>query len=335
MMKKTAKWMTALLVFAHFAACGSGGDGNSTLRISVIPKATSHEFWQSIHAGAIKAGQELDVEVIWIGPEKEDDRQQQIALIDNQVMNQVDGIVLAPLDKIALLRPVKNAVANNVPVVIFDSDLQDSEAIRTSFVATNNREGGRIAGQQLGSMLNGSGKVVLLRYAEGSASTTNREAGFVEALQAFPDIELVSDEQYAGVTMSSAQQASENLLLRFTGADGKLTIDGIFCPNESSTYGMLQALRRQRLAGSVAFIGFDASEALIDGLAAREISGLVVQNPFKMGYLGVKTMVRHLRGEPVEKLIDTGVAFVTPDNMNAPEMQELLKPDLEKWLNLQ
>ena len=334
MLKKIIKWTILGGALALLAACGSN-DQNTRLRISVIPKATSHEFWQSVHAGAIRAGKELDVEVVWIGPEKEDDRQQQIALIDNQVMNQVDGIVLAPLDKVAVLRPVKNAVTKNVPVIIYDSNLEGSEDIRTSFVATNNREGGRIAGEQLGNMLNGSGKVVLLRYLEGSASTTNREAGFLEALQKFPDIELVSDEQYAGVTVASAQQASENLLLRFTGPDGKLTIDGIFCPNESSTYGMLQALRRQRLGGTVTFVGFDVSESLIEGLESRDISGLVVQNPFKMGYIGVKTMVQHLKGEPVEKIIDTGVAFVTPENMNEPAMQELIKPDLDKWLNMQ
>lgn len=318
-----------LLLFSHCGDKKSAADG---LTIAVIPKATSHIFWQSIHAGAVKAEQELGVKIVWVGTEKEDDRQQQIALVDNQVMNQVNGIVLAPLDGMALRRPVKSAVDNAIPVVIIDSDLIDSEDVYTSFVATDNLEGGRLAGQKLAEMLNGSGKVVLLRYMEGSASTENREAGFLEALKNFPNIEIVSQEQHGGATVAQSQQASENLLLRFKDSAGKLTVDGIFCPNESTTYGMLQALQRQRLAGTVKFIGFDANEPLIEGLKQGELNGLVLQDPVKMGYLGVVTMVRHLRGELVAKRIDTGVTFVTATDLARPEIQELVKPDLARWL---
>ncbi|MEE9170043.1 MAG: substrate-binding domain-containing protein, partial [bacterium] len=291
-----------------------------------------HVFWQSIHAGAVKASKELGVKILWIGPEKEDDRQQQIALVDNQIVNQVDGIVLAPLDNMALRRPVKAAVTKNIPVVIIDSGLKDSEDVYTSFVATDNREGGRIAGRELGGLLNGRGKVVMLRYQEGSASTDNREQGFLEAIREFNGIEVVSDEQYAGATKALAQQASENLILRFKDDTGNLNIDGIFCPNESSTYGMLQALRRNRLVGKVKFVGFDAAESLVEGLRQDEIHGLVVQNPFNMGYLGVKTIVQHLRGLPVEKRIDTGVTFVVKESLSMPEIEDLINPDLEKWL---
>jgi ribose transport system substrate-binding protein len=325
------KLSVGLLVLLAFA-CQEKSADSGKLTITVIPKGTTHEFWKSIHAGAVKAAKELDVDVLWVGPEKEDDRQQQITLVDNQVINQVDGIVLAPLDDMALRRPVRAAVQQHIPVVIIDSDLQGSEDVYTSFVATDNIEGGRIAGRQLAQMLGGSGKVILLRHAEGSASTTNRETGFLEALKAFPGIEVASDEQYSGVTKATAQAASENLILRFKNADGSLAIDGIFCPNESSTFGMMQALRRHRLSGKVKFIGFDASEALVEGLQQNDISGLVVQDPFKMGYLGVKTIVDHLNGRPVEKRIDTGVHFITLENLQQPEVQELIQPDLEKWL---
>lgn len=319
------------LLFAGFSCSKDNGESDK-LTISVIPKGTTQEFWKSIHAGAVKAARELDVNILWVGPEKEDDRQQQITLINNQIIGQVDGIVVAPLDDMAIRRPVKSAVDKNIPVVIIDSGLKDSEDVYTSFIATDNFEGGKIAGRQLGEMLAGNGKVILLRYNEGSASTDKREAGFMEAIAEFSGIEVVSDEQYAGVTKATAQQASENLILRFRDAQGKLGFDGIFCPNESSTYGMLQALQRNRLEGQVKFVGFDASPALIEGLEKGEIHGLVVQNPFNMGYLGVKTMVTHLTGQPVEKRIDTGVHFITQENMTQPDMQELIKPDLDKWL---
>jgi len=331
-MRKGFMFFCLIILFIFQFSCGGGSDEVS---ISVIPKGTTHVFWQTIHAGAIKASKELNVNINWVGTEKEDDRKQQIALIDNQVINQVSGIVLAPLDDMALRRPVERASQSKIPVVIIDSGLQDSEDFTVSFIATDNLEGGRIAGRELAKILDGNGKVVLLRYQEGSASTENREKGFIEAVQEFPGINVVSDEQYSGATTALAQQASENLLLRFKDQNGNLTVDGIFCVNESSTYGMLQALRRQRLAGKVKFVGFDASPPLIEGLENGEINGLVVQNPFKMGYLGVKTMMQHLNGEPVEKQIDTGVVFVTPDNMKTAEMQELINPDLEKWLSQQ
>ena len=325
--------LAGLLLIGLCSCSGQETGGPEDVTIAVIPKGTTHIFWESVHAGAIKASLEMGVNIRWVGPEKEDDRQQQIAVVDNQVLNQVSGIVLAPLDARALRRPVRDAVSRDVPVIIIDSALDDSEDVYTSFVATDNHEGGRIAGRKMGEQLDGSGKVVLLRYMEGSASTNNREQGFLDALEDFPDITVVSDEQYAGATRAQAQQASENLLIRFKDAQGSLKIDGIFCPNASSTFGMLQALRRHRLAGEVIFIGFDSDEPLVKALEQQEIAGLVIQNPFQMGYMGVKTILDHLQGRPVEKRIDTGVAFVTPDNLQDPAIQEMIDPDLDFWLN--
>ncbi|MGQ9559820.1 MAG: ABC transporter substrate-binding protein [Candidatus Oleimicrobiaceae bacterium] len=329
------KWARVLgigLCLTVLLGCGHRERTSGRLTIAVIPKGTTHVFWQSVHAGAQKAATELDVDVDWVGPEKEDDRQQQIALVDNQVMKRVAGIVLAPLDALALRRPVESAARRGVPVVIIDSDLRGSPDAYVSFVATDNREGGRIAARALAELLDNQGRVVLLRYMEGSASTENREAGFLEVVRQFPRITVVSEEQHAGATAAQALQASENLLMRFTDPAGELTIDGIFCPNESSTYGMLQALRRQRLAGKVRFVGFDASPPLIEALRRGEIDGLVVQNPFRMGYLGVMTLYQHLRGQQVPKVIDTGVTLVNRNNVEEAHIQELINPELEKWL---
>jgi ribose transport system substrate-binding protein len=325
--------LIAFILGATFFSCTTNETEDPAVTIAVIPKGTTHIFWESVHAGAIKASVELGVGINWVGPEKEDDRQQQIAVVDNQVLNSVSGIVLAPLDAMALRRPVRDAVRRNIPVIIIDSGLHDSEDVYTSFIATDNRKGGRIAGREMGQFLQGKGRVVLLRYMEGSASTTNREEGFLESLKEFPGITLVSDEQYAGATRAQAQQASENLLLRFKDEQGNLTIDGIFCPNASSTYGMLQALRRQRLAGKVCFIGFDSDDPLVKGLEEGEIHGLVVQNPFQMGFLGVKVMLDYLQGKPVEKRIDTGVTFVVKEDLKKTEIQKLIDPDLEYWLS--
>ena len=332
-MRKSLTILFIIIILIFAASCGQEKYGDDRITISVIPKGTSHVFWQSIHAGAVKAAKELNIEVLWVGTATEDDRQQQIMLVDNQVINQVDGIVLAPSDDVALLRPVKDAIREGIPVIIIDSELKNSDALLTSFVATDNYNGGFIAGTKLCESLGGNGDVVMLRYAEGSASTEKREAGFMEAVKAFPEINVVSEEQRGGATKASAQTAAENLLMRFKDADGNLTIQGIYCVNESTTYGMLQALRRQRFAGKVQFIGFDSAEPLLDAMRNDEIHGLIVQNPFKMGYESVMAMVKHLKGGPVAKRIDTGVTFVTKPDLERPEMREFLNPDIEKWLN--
>jgi len=315
---------------SNAVATGPAAAQPNRLRIAVIPKGTTHDFWKSVHAGAVKAQRELgNVELIFRGPEKEDDREQQISLVQNFVSSRVSGIVLAPLDDQALLPAVRQATAAGIPVVIIDSGLA-GEAGRdfVSFAATNNYQGGQLAGQRIGEVLEGRGRVLLLRYQEGSASTVERERGFVEALAGFPDIELVDPKRYAGPTRATAQEAAENLLTAHGSA-----VQAVFCPNESSTFGMLLALRSRNLSGKIRFVGFDASPGLVEALRQGELDGLVVQNPLKMGYVGVKTAVEAVNGQTVPAQQDTGVVLVTRENMNQPEYQDLLNPDLAQYLD--
>ena len=313
-----------LLAFPALAA-------DKPLTIAVVPKGTTHEFWKSIHAGAIKAQQELaakgiSVRIIWKGPLKEDDRDQQIQVVENFMVQRASGIVLAPLDSKALIRPVQNAQKAKVPVVIIDSGLESEDYV--SFVATDNYKGGQMAGEQLAKLLDGKGKVILLRYAVGSASTEAREKGFLEALGKHADLKLISSDQYAGPTRDTSYSASQNLLRRF-GQE----VDGIFCPNENSTIGMTMALRDiGRAGGTVKMVGFDAGSQSVADLKSGDVQGLVVQNPLFMGYKGVMTIVEHIQGKPVEKRIDTGVVLVTKENMGDDSVKELLYPPLEKYL---
>ena len=321
------------LVLPLFVAC-TGQDepaGPARRTIAVIPKGTTHEFWKSVHAGAVRGASEKGVDIIWKGPLKEDDRDAQISVVENFIARGVDGIVLAPLDSAALRAPVSNAQKSGIPVVIIDSGLDSEDYV--SFVATNNTRGGQMAGRAMVELLGGKGKVVVLRYQEGSDSTAKREAGFLEEITAASGIELISSNQYAGPTTETAYRASENLLAPLMGADGTLGVDGIFCPNESSTFGMLRALQESRQAGKVHFIGFDSSPKLIEALKNGEIDGLVQQNPMAMGYLGVLTIVDHLNGTTVDKRVDTGVTLVTRENMDEPEVHDLLNPPLARWLN--
>ena len=331
-------WIRLALLGLGVAACSgkrdantARADGKKPLTIAVIPKGTTHEFWKSIHAGAIQATRELaqqgdSVQIIWKGPIREDDREQQVQVVEGFLSQGVQGIVLAPLDNRALVRPVEEAKAAGIPTVIIDSGLESNAMV--SFVATDNRKGGQLAAQRMGEVLGGKGKVLMLRYQEGSASTQEREAGFLETIRGtFPGIQVVSSDQYAGPTRETAKRAAESLLNRY-GTE----LQGIFTPNESSTIGMLLALQDMGSAGKIKLVGFDASQILVDAMRNGQLAGIIVQNPMRMGYLGVKTMVDHLRGKSVDSRIDTGVTVVTPANLDSPDVKDLVNPPIARYL---
>jgi ribose transport system substrate-binding protein len=330
-MTPTRRAAIVLLLFAAACSRNRSSTDPSALTIAVIPKGTSHAFWQSIHAGAAKAGKELGVSIVWRGPLREDERESQISEVERFVTSGVSGMVLAPLDEVALAQPVADAKRNNIPVVVIDSGLKGNDYV--SFVATDNRLAGRLAGEQLATLLHDKGRVVLLRYAEGSDSTLQREAGFLEAIQSRPGLQVVSANQYGGADVEGAYKKSEALLSGLKRADGTLDVDGIFTPNESTTLAMMRVLVDNGWSGKVKFIGFDASESLLAGMRDGHLDAVVVQDPVKMGYLGVKTVVAHIHGEKVEPRIDTGVRLVSREHMNDADVQELLHPDLKRWLN--
>lgn len=338
---RTVSWLAAVAAALCAAGCGKpqtegkasvkegGGPGSSEKKfvIAVIPKGTQHEFWKSIHAGANKAAEELgNVEVLWKGPATEDNREQQIQVVENFVNRGVDAMVLAPLDRTALVAPVELARRKNIPVVIIDSSL-DSEDI-TSYVATNNYNGGALAARHLGKLLEGKGNIVVLRYQVGSASTEQREAGFLETMKKeFPEMTILSDELYSGADRTGALAKAENLLTRFGDK-----IDGWFCPCEPVMHGTLQALRQRGLAGKIKVVGFDAGDDVVAALRSGDIDGLILQDPVNMGYLGVKTAVEKLQGKDVVKEVSTGENLLTKQNMDEPKYAQLHSPDLSKWL---
>jgi ribose transport system substrate-binding protein len=321
-----------LAVTLALAGCTSkqATEGKS-FTIAVIPQGSTHEYWKSIHAGAVKAAQDLqqqgvNVHLIWKGPMREDDREQQVQVVEGFLAQGIQGIVLAPFDKDALVRPVEEAARAGIPTVVIDSPLDSQVPI--SLVASNNYHGGELAADEMGRLLGGKGRVMLLRYQEGVSSTEAREKGFLERLQKqFPQVEVVSSNQYAGATRDTAKRAAENLLERFGSQ-----LQGIFTPNESSTAGTLLALEDSGRAGKIQFIGFDTSDIFVQAMRQNKLQGIVVQNPFRMGELGVKTMADHLLGKPVEKRVDTGVRLITPASLDSPDSQLLLHPPLEKYL---
>lgn len=319
-MKKALPIIIVLVVIAIiFIGIGIARKGkqDNQRRIAVIPKGITHIFWESIRRGAEKAGVEAGVKIFWNGPEREGNREVQIQIIEDFITRKVSGIVLAPIDNKALVPSVEKIYARNIPCVIIDSGIDTDKYI--SFIATDNYKGGVIAAKRMGRILNGKGKIVVVKYAPGSASTMKRENGFINTIeQEFPEIEIV-DTKYGMDTVETALQAAEDLLTKNAG------IDGLFACNESTSVGALRALQSRGHAGKIKMVGFDAGGLLIEGVKTGAVDSLVVQNPYKMGYTGVQAIIATLDGKKVERRVDTGVVLVTKENLETVEIRELVK----------
>ena len=313
-------WCSALLSTAILGvmltpACNRQVAGKRV--VAVIPKGVAHFFWQSVHAGAEAAAKEFNVEVMWKGPALETDYSGQINIIEDAINRRVDGIVLAPSHGDALVPVVERAAKEGIPVTIFDSGISTENYV--SYVATDNRQGGVVAAERLAERLGGKGKVAILGVKAGSVSTDQREQGFQDTIK----------QKYQGIQIVAFQYGDADRAKSLDRATDILTanpdLNAIFASNESSTVGAVQAIKQKGLAGKVLLGGFDSSPNLIDDLKAGAIDSLVLQNPFKMGYEGVKAIVEKLNGQQPQRILDTGVKLLTKENIDTPEMQALLK----------
>ena len=317
-MKKVVGVIALVVVAAVFIIIGivRKGSSHDERRIAVIPKGTSSVFWESVRAGAKKAGKELGYEISWNGPELESDRERQIQIVEDFIALKVAGVVLAPNGSNALVPKVEEMFAKNIPCVIIDSEINTDKYV--SFAATNNYQGGVIAARRMGKILDGKGKVIVVKFMPGSGSTTNRENGFIDTIEKeFTGIEIV-DTKYGMATVETALQAAEDLLTKHA------ELDGLYACNAGTSVGSAQALQSQGRTKDIKMVGFDAEETLIDKLRSGVIDSLVVQDPYKMGYIGVKTLVDKIKGKEVPKLIDTGVELITVERLEEPKIKALL-----------
>ncbi len=281
-------------------------------------------FWQSVHAGAAAAGQEFHAEILWDGPPNETDYSRQLEIFDSMLNRHVDGVVVAAADKTILNASLDRAARENVPVVVFDSAVDSTNYV--AFVATNNFEAGQMGARKLGQLLNGKGSVAMIENAPGSASTMDRERGFKDALaKEFPGIAIVA-EQYSMSDRAKGMAATENILTAHPN------LDGVFASSEPSSVGAAQALKSRGLAGKVRFVAFDSSEGLVEDLSGGTIDALVAQDPFKIGFEAVRAVAEKLDGKTPPKKMDLSAKVITKADLDQPEIQALLHPDLGKYL---
>ena len=287
------------------------------IRILVTPQSVVASFWVTVKAGADSAGKELGVDVIWKGPPTEADVDNQISILEDYINQGVDAIVLAALDNKALIPIVKRAVSRNIPMILIDSGIDSDDP--ASFIATDNVLGANMAARMLAELIGFRGKVALIPFFPGTSTSIHREKGFKDEIAKYPGIELVT-VQYSQNDMAIAMAVTENILTAFPD------IDGIFAANEPGAIGASQAILARGLAGKVKIVGFDAAPNEIDALKKNIIQALIVQNPFKMGYLGVKYAVDVIHGKKIPERVDTGVTVVTNENLYNDEIQKLLYP---------
>jgi ribose transport system substrate-binding protein len=311
----------ALLPLLVFSACSQNPKQKPV--VGVVPKGSNHIFWQSVHAGAIKAAREFDMEVEWNAPTTEVDSSRQIEIVEAMVNRKLAGIALAPVDSDALVSAVNRAAAASIPVAIFDSEINSKN--RITYVATNNSEGGRMAARKLAELIKEQGKVAIIGFMPGSASTMEREAGFEQEMKEnHPRIRVVQTA-FGMANQAKALAATENIMAAHPD------LVGLFADNESSTMGAVQALKA-RADGKVRMVGFDSSEQLVDDLRHRSMDALVVQNPFQMGYEVTKAIGMKLRGESPRPNIDSGATLVTWADIEKPDILALLYPDIKSYL---
>lgn len=305
-----------LLIAASFAGCNRSS-GNGKKVIAVIPKGVSHFFWKSVEAGALAAGRDFGVDIRWKGPAQETDYTGQINIVEDAIATKVDGIVLAPSHGDALVPAVLRANQAGIPVTIFDSGISTDKYI--SYVATDNRQGGVVGAERIGEKLGGKGQVAILGVKKGSVSTDQREEGFQDTIQKkFPGIKIVQF-LYGDADRSKSLDRATDILTAHPD------LNGIFASNESSSVGAVQAIKQKDLQGKVILVGFDSSPNLLEDVKSGAIDSLVLQDPYKMGYEGVRTIVDKLAGREPQRMMDTGVKLLTKDNMDTPEMQKLTK----------
>jgi ribose transport system substrate-binding protein len=298
--------------------------GSRAKRIAVVPKANSHVFWVSVHAGAAAAGQKFGVEVLWNGPAQETEYDRQMQIVDSMIAQRVDGLAVAATERKVLNRSLDRAAQLGIPVTVFDSGVDSNNYL--SFIATNNYQAGQMGARELARLVRGQGKVAMVMNIPGSLSTVDRERGFDDVMKSeFPKIEVVA-RQFSMSDRSKGMAAAENILTAH--AD----LGGIFASSEPSSTGAALALKSRSLSGKVKCVGFDASDNLVDDLNDASIQALVVQDPFKMGFEAVKTLVDKLNGITPPKQIDLPARVVTKADLDKPEIHELLYPDVKKYV---
>jgi len=328
-MRTTIGRRSALALSTAVALVGAIGFSSATyaadVTIPIIVKDSTAFYWQIVFAGACQAGKDLGVKVPQLGATSEADVNGEITILENAVAGKPAAVVIAPTQAKALGAPIDEA-AKSVPVIMIDSGA-DTTAY-TSFLTTNNVNGGKVAADGLADSIKAKtgaikGDVALLTYLPGAGSLDQRAQGFKEEIAAkYPDLHLVAEKVGDGTTTTAL-----NITTDLLTANPNLV--GMFASNQQTAEAAGQAIAENKIADKFSLIGFDSSDKMLGFLDDGTIAGIIVQDPFRMGYDGVKSALAASKGEKLEKDIDTGANLVTKANENDPKISALIHPKVD------
>ncbi|WP_257263293.1 ABC transporter substrate-binding protein [Endozoicomonas sp. ONNA2] len=310
--------LTASLFIAGLLVSSGSAMANKEIYLPVVSKGFMHEFWQTVKMGSDAAAEELKVKTSFVGPSDETQIDQQIQLIENTLAKKPNGLLLAALDGNALIPSVNRMHAKNVSIVTFDSGVNSD--IPSAFVATNNNKAGAMAAAEVGRLLNGKGKVGIVAHVAGTTSAIDRVDGFVEHMKAnYPNIVLL-DPLYS----DGDPQKAMNQTMDITRANPDLA--AVYGTNEGSSMGVATAIQSMGKKDKIKVVGFDSSEAIVNFVETGVMQAAVVQDAYSIGYIGLKTLHKVMKGETVEKLVDVPAVLVTGDNIRDARIQKVINP---------
>lgn len=299
-----------------------GGCRRSRQRlIGVIPKATSHLFFVSVHAGVDQASRDMAVDVLWNGPSDETDYTRQIQIVDAMVTQRVDALAISATDDRALVAPLERAIHAGIPVTVFDSAVNIDNYV--SFVATDNYGAGCTAARTLVRLISPPAEVAMVMQKPGGASTSLRERGFEDTLdKEFPRVRIAA-RQFCMGDRAKARAVAENILT------ARPALAGIFASSEAASIGAIQAIRSRNSSGKIKLVGFDFSDIHLEALKDGAIDVILVQDPFRIGYEAVKSLASKLKGETPPKRLDLSATMIVKSDLDKPDVKALLFPE---WL---
>lgn len=309
-----------VLALSTAAVLGSCRRSSERL-IGVVPKATSHLFFLSVHAGVEQASRDLHVDVLWNGPQNETDFARQIEIVDAMITRQVSALAISATDEHALVAPLERAIRSGIPVTVFDSAVDIDNYV--SFIATDNYAAGCTAARTLAGFIGGKGPVAMLMQKPGGTSTVLREQGFDATIaKEFPNIQIVA-QQFGMADAERSRAAAEDILTAHP------SLAGLFASSEAASLGSIQAIRNRGLSGKVKLVTFDFSKTHVEGLEDGTVDAMMVQNPFRLGYEAVKSLDEKLKGGTPPKQLELPARVILKSDLNNPDVRALLNPD---WL---
>ncbi len=298
------KILFLFLITALFANCNHQ---KAEFRITIVTKAMDSEFWQKIKQGAVETAKDYpNVELNVLAPLREINIDQQVNILEDQILKNVSAIAVAPCGVSEILPALDKANEKGIPVITVDTDIDWPH--KKSYVGTDNKLGGELAGEFLAKKLNGKGNIALIRGIPGIQTHEDRVAGFMQVIKEYPDLKLVAS-QPANSERDLALTVMENILT------SNPNLDGVFMTSDQMALGALEAIAARNSLDKIVSVGFDAGHEAVMAVKEKKLTAVVAQSPYNMGKMAFLTALKIAQKQPVDPRIDTGTELITIDNV--------------------